>query len=92
MYPNGRYRAQAEAKIKAFEPGREYDAFLPTPRPDLPDMIFVEGGTFQMGSSDSDADDDETPHTVTVDDFYMHRFEVTNGEFAEFLTRCQSVG
>ena len=60
----------------------------PTPKPqprDLPDMIFVEGGTFQMGSSDSDADSDETPHTVTVDDFYMHRFEVTNEEFAAFL-------
>ena len=66
----------------------------PTRPRDLPDMIFVEGGTFQMGSSDSDADSDETPHTVTVDDFYLHRFEVTNAEFAAFLNAegNQSIG
>ncbi|MCR9099173.1 MAG: SUMF1/EgtB/PvdO family nonheme iron enzyme [bacterium] len=85
-YPNGRYRAQAEAKIKALEQGGSTTpSSSTTRRRDLPDMIFVEGGTFQMGSSDSDADSDETPHTVTVDDFYMHRFEVTNEEFAAFL-------
>ena len=83
-YKDGRYRAQAEAKIKAFDRGGRTTP-TPTPRRDLPDMIFVEGGTFQMGSSDSDADSDETPHTVTVDDFYLHRFEVTNEEFAAFL-------
>ena len=84
MYPNGRYRAQAEAKIQQPpEPGGSTTP-TPTPRRDLPDMIFVEGGTFQMGSSDSDAGDDETPHTVTVDDFYLHRFEVTNEEFDAF--------
>jgi formylglycine-generating enzyme required for sulfatase activity len=85
MYPNGRYEAQAEAKIEAFERGETTTPSSTTRRRDLPDMIFVEGGTFQMGSSDSDAQSDETPHTVTVDDFYMHRFEVTNAEFAEFL-------
>lgn len=70
-YPDGRYRAQAEAQIIK-------------PRPDLPDMIFVEGGTFQMGSSDSDAGSNETPHAVTVDDFYLHRFEVTFEEYDQF--------
>lgn len=84
-YPNGRYRTQAEAKIKAFERGGTTTPSSPTRPRDLPDMIFVEGGTFQMGSSDSDAQSDETTHTVTVDDFYMHRFEVTNAEFAAFL-------
>ncbi|MCR9051054.1 MAG: SUMF1/EgtB/PvdO family nonheme iron enzyme [bacterium] len=84
-YPNGRYRAQAEAKIKVFEQGETITPSSTTRRRDLPDMLFVEGGTFQMGSSDSDAGSDEKPHTVTVDDFYLHRFEVTNSEFAEFL-------
>jgi len=84
MYPNGRYKAQAEAKIKAFDRGGATTPSSPTRPRDLPDMIFVEGGTFQMGSSDSDAGRDETPHTVTVDDFYVHRFEVTFEEYDAF--------
>jgi formylglycine-generating enzyme required for sulfatase activity len=85
VHPNGRYRAQAEAKIKPFEQGETTTLPSPTRRRDLPDMIFVEGGTFTMGSDDSDAESNETPHRVSVDDFYMHRFEVTNEEFAAFL-------
>lgn len=43
-------------------------------------MIFVQGGTFQMGASDSDAYDDEQPvHSVTVSDFYIGETEVTQG-------------
>ena len=41
-------------------------------------MKFVEGGTFQMGSGDSEAYDDEKPiHSVTVGSFYMGETEVT---------------
>ncbi len=41
-------------------------------------MIKVEGGTFQMGGSDSDAYDDEKPvHSVTLSDFYIGETEVT---------------
>ena len=41
-------------------------------------MKRVEGGTFQMGSNDSDADSDEKPvHSVTVSSFYMGETEVT---------------
>lgn len=85
VYPNGRYRAQAEAKIKAFERGETMTPSTPTRRRDLPDMIFVEGGTFQMVSKDTDAGRDEQPvRTVTVDDFYMHRFEATFEEYDQF--------
>ncbi|MEE3448106.1 MAG: formylglycine-generating enzyme family protein, partial [Bacteroidales bacterium] len=43
-------------------------------------MIFVQGGTFQMGASDSDVYDDEQPvHSVTVSDFYIGETEVTQG-------------
>ncbi len=45
------------------------------------DMIFVKGGPFRMGSdkaSDPDADDDEMPpHDVTVPDFYLGQYPVT---------------
>ena len=41
-------------------------------------MIAVEGGTFQMGSSDSDADSNESPvHSVTLSSFCIGETEVT---------------
>ena len=52
--------------------------------PQIPDnFILVEGGTFSMGSPDSEAwrSDDETQHTVTVSDFYMGAYEVTQAEY-----------
>ena len=51
------------------------------------DMVAVDGGTFWMGAQsinssstnyDSDADSDESPvHEVTLDDFYIGKYEVT---------------
>ena len=47
------------------------------------DMIFVKGGTFQMGSNDYDS---EKPiHKVYVNDFYISKYEVTNEQFCKFL-------
>ena len=41
-------------------------------------MIPVEGGTFQMGSDDSDANDDQKPvHQVTLSSFSIGETEVT---------------
>ena len=41
-------------------------------------MVRVEGGTFRMGSSDSDADSDEQPvHSVTLSGYYIGETEVT---------------
>ena len=46
-------------------------------------MIFVKGGTFQMGATSeqgSDAYSDEKPvHTVTLSDYYIGETEVTQG-------------
>ena len=53
-------------------------------QPRIPEnFILVEGGTFSMGSPDSEAwrSNDETQHTVTVSDFYMSAFEVTQAEY-----------
>lgn len=42
------------------------------------DMIGVTGGTFRMGSTDSDADSDESPvHNVTLSSFSIGKTEVT---------------
>lgn len=41
-------------------------------------MKLVEGGTFQMGSNDSDAESDEKPvHDVTLSSYYIGETEVT---------------
>ena len=43
-------------------------------------MIKVKGGTFKMGSDDSESDSDERPiHSVTLDDYYIGKTEVTQG-------------
>lgn len=46
-------------------------------------FIHITGGTFQMGSPDTESwrTDDETLHPVTVSDFYMAPYEVTQAEY-----------
>ena len=47
-------------------------------------MIKVEGGTFFMGSSDSDATaevDEQKKHEVTINSFEISKFEVTVWEW-----------
>lgn len=68
----------------------EYLAFLETiPRYNTPKpaMVFIPGGTFQMGDilSDSDMDSDELPtHTVTLGGYYLGPTEVTFDEYDLF--------
>ena len=54
----------------------------PGPAP-FPDMVWVPGGTYRMGS-DSHYPEEAPAHRVTVDGFWMDRFPVTNEEFARF--------
>ena len=50
------------------------------------EMVFIKGGTFEMGGTFGDGDDDEKPvHRVTVNDFYMGKYEVTHTEYIKFL-------
>jgi formylglycine-generating enzyme required for sulfatase activity len=50
-----------------------------------PDMIFVKGGTFKMGSNDGYAD--EAPvHSVTLSDFYIGKYEVTVAQYRQFCS------
>jgi len=47
-------------------------------------MVYIEGGSFQMGSDDFE---DATPvHEVSVDGFWMDEHEVTNAQFARFVS------
>jgi formylglycine-generating enzyme required for sulfatase activity/TolB-like protein len=47
-------------------------------------MVKVEGGTFQMGSTNGDSDE-KPVHTVTVKSFYMGKYEVTQKEWREVM-------
>jgi formylglycine-generating enzyme required for sulfatase activity len=53
------------------------------------DMVAVRGGTFTMGCTaeqGSDCEDDEKPaHTVTVSDFYIGKYEVTQAQWVAVM-------
>ena len=52
------------------------------------EMIGVEGGTFRMGCTpeQDNCDDDERPvHRVTVDGFYIGKYEVTFKQYIAFM-------
>lgn len=55
-----------------------------SPEVEMPEnFILIEGGTFEMGSPDSEAwrSADEQLHTVTVNDYYISAYEVTQAEY-----------
>jgi len=65
-----------------------------TPDPCVPDdMAYIPGGTFEMGDNFNEGNSDELPvHTVTVDSFYMGKYEVTNGQYCDYLNSALSQG
>lgn len=52
-----------------------------------PGLVFVQGGTFVMGSTQEDvmADWNNTPKRVTVNSFFIDRTEVSNLHYREYL-------
>jgi len=56
---------------------------------DTSEMVFIPGGTFLMGTSDKEgfSTDGEGPvHPVTVSEFYMDRYAVSNLKFSSFVS------
>ena len=54
------------------------------------EMVFVQGGTFTMGctyeQSGDCLDDEEPSHQVTVSDFYIGKYEVTQEQWIEIMS------
>ncbi|MCK5718018.1 MAG: SUMF1/EgtB/PvdO family nonheme iron enzyme, partial [Thiomargarita sp.] len=51
-----------------------------------PDMVWIPGGSFEMGDIQDAGDSDEKPvYTVTVAEFAMGKYEVTREEFNKFV-------
>ncbi len=55
----------------------------------IANMVYVEGGTFTMGATSeqgSDAHSDESPtHSVTLSNYYIGKYEVTQAEWAAVM-------
>ena len=73
---------------------REIDAAVPAKKEILnalaadssqPKMLWIEGGSFLMGSDDPAFIDAQPLHEVNVKGFWMDEHEITNAEFAKFV-------
>ena len=62
----------------------------PPPLPP-PGMVWIPGGSFEMGSDHPQMTDARPIHKVTVGAFFMDRTEVTNAEFAKFVEAAKYV-
>jgi len=54
--------------------------------------VFVKGGTFIMGNTSGETvqTDQKSEYKVTLSDFYISKFEITNSQFADFLNEYKS--
>lgn len=60
-----------------------------TTEPDIPDlsnMVLVPGGTFIMGDTRAEGNEDLYPtHNVTLNSFYISKYQVTQGEYEDIM-------
>ena len=58
---------------------------------EAPEMVYLPGGTFQMGDSQGKGSENERPvHEVTLDAFALGRYPVTVGEYLRFADATKS--
>ncbi len=84
-YPNSEYRELAEFNRSKLTPPKATTS-SGSKVADLPNFVFVQGGPFSMGSKDGS---NETPHDVTLSDFYLAVNELT---FEEYDAYCTATG
>jgi formylglycine-generating enzyme len=60
----------------------------PVTFPVKPELVFVKGGTFAMGSKNGE-EDEQPVHSVTLSDFSIGKYEVTVVQYRAF---CEAVG
>ncbi|NIA30501.1 MAG: SUMF1/EgtB/PvdO family nonheme iron enzyme [Actinobacteria bacterium] len=72
----------AKFKISALKPSVAKGESIS--RSQYSDMIYISAGTFKMGSNNGD-NDEKPVHKVYVNNFYMDKYETTNGQYCKFL-------
>ncbi len=73
-------------RIRAYYQGYESEASNEVMF-EIVDMIYVEGGTFEMGDHFNEGNSDELPvHEVTLSSFYIGQFEVTQSEYESVMS------
>jgi gliding motility-associated lipoprotein GldJ len=60
-------------------------------QPDAPNMVFIEGGRFVMGSLEEDvmSSRDNVERTISIQSFYMDETEIANIHWLEYLHHVQ---
>jgi serine/threonine-protein kinase len=56
---------------------------------DNAEIAYIPAGAFEMGSEDGDPDEGPV-HSVYLDEYWIDRYEVTNIQFAEFLSEIDN--
>jgi len=83
LKPNAQNRQPVQTRIYELE--YKYDKL----NEQIPEMVFVEGGTFSMGCTNeqgSDCEKDEKPaHRVTIGDFYIGKYEITQKQWQSIM-------
>src|SRR5688572_21597432 len=72
---------QISRPLTLMEPGQTATA---PGDPPFPDMVWIPGGTFRMGS-EKHYPEERPVHRVTVDGFWMDKFPVTNERLRRFV-------
>ena len=75
-----------ESKKDAFPPAKinSNPLSIDTNSLNIPEMVFVAGGTFKMGEKIGGSDK-RPPHTVKIDDFFIGKYEVTQAQWLSVM-------
>jgi len=64
-----------------------------THEPNVGEMVLIPGGSFLMGDGFGEGWPEERPvRSVALDAFYMGKYEVTNGQYCDFLNWANAQG
>ncbi len=85
LHPGTKSRTTGQAYAKKGKEGFQVTSF--SGQPAGPNMVFIEGGRFTMGTLEEDVTytRDNIERTVTVSSFYMDETEIANIDYLEYL-------
>ena len=82
-------RAQEEAPknpgVKPIIEVKEPSPSQAAAHPEREGMVLVPAGPFLMGSNEEGYQDQQPQHEISLDDYWIDKYEVTNHDFARFL-------